>query len=141
MKLLLYRLCQCTWGLPQTVIGLLEFIKHRKELHYIYHGAIVTECKDNFNISLGLFVFVTADKTGERTARLQRVLDHEYGHTIQSLLLGPLYLLIIGIPSWLWCNVPYFRRMRKQKNISYHSFYTEKWADSLGEKYCTKGGK
>jgi len=29
----------------------------------------------------------------------QRTLVHEYGHTIQSIILGPLYLLIIGIPS------------------------------------------
>lgn len=132
MKLFLYRLWQCTWGLPQTILGLLEFIKHRKELHYSYHGAIVTECNCNLNISLGLFVFVAAEKDNEKNDRLQRVLDHEYGHTIQSLMLGPLYLIVIGIPSWLWCNVPYFRHMRKEKNISYHSFYTEKWADVLG---------
>ncbi len=136
MKLLLYRLCQCTWGLPQTILGLLEFIKHWKEPHYIYHGAIVTECKENFNISLGLFVFVNEDKASGGRIRPQQILDHEYGHTVQSLLLGPLYLLIIGIPSWLWCNIPYFRKLRKQKQISYHSFYTEKWADRLGEKFC-----
>lgn len=134
MKRLLYFLWQCTWGLPQTVLGLLEFIKHCKEPHYIYHGAVVTECKENLNISLGLFLFIAAEKDNARTARLQKILDHEYGHTIQSLLLGPLYLLVIGIPSWLWCNVPYFRKLRKQKIISYHSFYTEKWADYLGEK-------
>lgn len=138
MKLFLYRFCQCTWGLPQTVLGLVEFIKHRKERHYIYHGAIVTECKNNLNISLGLFVFITAEKDGSRTERLQKVLDHEYGHTIQSLMLGPLYLLVIGVPSWLWCNVPYFRKLRRRKNISYHSFYTEKWADHLGEKVLYK---
>lgn len=132
MKMLLYRLCQCTWGLPQTLLGLLEFIRHCKEPHYTYHGAIVTECKINLNLSLGLFVFVTAENNGIKTERLQRVLAHEYGHTIQSLMLGPLYLIIIGIPSWLWCNVPYFRNMRKKKQISYHSFYTEKWADKLG---------
>lgn len=132
MKLFLYRLWQCTWGFPQTILGLLEFIKHRKELHYSYRGAVVTECENNLNISLGLFVFVTAEKDNAKTPRLQRVLDHEYGHTIQSLLLGPLYLIVIGIPSWLWCNVPYFRNMRKKKNISYHSFYTEKWADNWG---------
>lgn len=137
MKLLLYRLLQCTWGLPQTILGLLEYIRHYKEPHYRYHGAIVTECDCNLNISLGLFVFVTAEKENAKTERCQKIVVHEYGHTIQSLLLGPLYLIVIGIPSWLWCNVPYFRKMRKEKNISYYSFYTEKWADRLGERVIT----
>ena len=132
MKLFLYRLCQCTWGLPQTVLGLLEFWKHREERHYSYRGAIVTECKCNLNISLGMFVFITEEKTNSGSSGISRVLAHEYGHTIQSLFLGPLYLLVIGVPSWLWCNLPCFRRLRKQKNISYYSLYTEKWADRLG---------
>ena len=134
MKLFLYRLLQCLWGAPQTILGLLEYIRHYKEPHYIYHGAVVTECQSNLNISLGLFVFITAEKDNVKTVRLKKILAHEYGHTIQSLLLGPLYLFVIGIPSWLWCNLPYFRKMRKERNISYHSFYTEKWADRLGEK-------
>ncbi len=134
MKLFLYRLFQCTWGIPQTILGLLEFIKHWKEPHYIYHGAIVTECSKNLNVSLGLFIFITAEANNAKNEQLKKILIHEYGHTIQSLILGPLYLIVIGIPSWLWCNVSYFRKLRKQKNISYHSFYTEKWANRLSEK-------
>ena len=137
MKSVLYRIWQCSFGMLQTMIGLFVFLKHRKEPHYSYHGAVVTDCKDNLNISLGLFVFVKEQKTGESPERLEKTLAHEYGHTIQSLMLGPLYLIIIGIPSWVWCNVPCFRNMRRQKNISYYSFYTEKWADKLGEISCT----
>lgn len=133
MRIVLYYIWQCTFGILQTILGLVVFIIHRKEPHYIYHGAIVTECKENFNISLGMFIFVGEQKMGESPERLQKTLVHEYGHTIQSLLLGPLYLLVIGVPSGLWCNVPYFRKVRKEKNISYYSFYTEKWADRLGE--------
>ena len=60
----------------------------------------------------------------------QRTLVHEYGHTIQSIILGPLYLLIIGIPSSIWAMT--FNN--KGNTISYYSFYTEKWANVLGEK-------
>ncbi len=140
MKKFLYCLCQCTWGLPQTLLGLLVFLLHRKEKHYVCHGAVVTECEHDLNISLGLFVFIrksagSAEKAErEKKKSMPGILSHEYGHTIQSLLLGPLYLPVIGVPSWLWCNVPYFRKLRKRKNISYHSFYTEKWADYLGGK-------
>ena len=63
-----------------------------------------------------------------------RLLVHEYGHTIQSLMLGPLYLIVIGIPSTLWGFLPNLNRKRKEEQISYFSFFTEKWANILGEK-------
>jgi len=55
---------------------------------------------------------------------------HEYGHTIQSHKLGPLYLLVIGLPSVVWAGC--FENYRKKHNISYYSFYTEASADKLG---------
>ena len=64
----------------------------------------------------------------------QRLLVHEYGHTIQSLLLGPLYFIIIGIPSTLWGFLPLLAKKRKEEGLSYFSFFTEKWANGLGEK-------
>ena len=60
-----------------------------------------------------------------------RLLVHEYGHTIQSLILGPLYLLIIGIPSSLWGFLG--GRKRREQQIPYCAFFTEKWANRLGE--------
>ncbi len=61
-----------------------------------------------------------------------RLLVHEYGHTIQSLILGPLFLIIIGIPSALWAF--FGGRKRKEKQIPYGAFFTEKWANNLGER-------
>ena len=55
---------------------------------------------------------------------------HEYGHTIQSRKLGPIYLLVIGLPSIIWAGC--FENYRKKHNISYYSFYTERSADKLG---------
>jgi len=55
---------------------------------------------------------------------------HEYGHTIQSHKLGPLYLLVIALPSLIWAGC--FERYRIKHNISYYSFYTEASADKLG---------
>ena len=59
---------------------------------------------------------------------------HEYGHSIQSLILGPLYLIIIGIPSTLWGFLPSLSAKRKKHHISYFIFYTERWANLLGER-------
>lgn len=139
MKVFLYRLVQCTWGILQTLLGLVVFLINRKEKHFSYHGAIITEWNSRSSVSLGLFVFVRkepyeCDSKEKQLEMAERLLVHEYGHTIQSLLLGPLYLIVIGIPSSTWAGTPYFVKMRKEKRISYFSFYTESWADSWGEK-------
>ncbi len=89
-----------------------------------------------------MFVFVTEepffyeklknDYAKEEISR--RLLVHEYGHTVQSLILGPLYLIVIGIPSTLWGFLPCCNKKRVKEQLSYFSFYTESWANSLGEK-------
>jgi hypothetical protein len=46
---------------------------------------------------------------------------HEFGHTLQSMVLGPFYLLVIGIPSLI----------SAASNPSGHrNFFSEKWADA-----------
>ena len=54
------------------------------------------------------------------------------GHTIQSLILGPLYLIVIGIPSTMWAFL--FEKKRKDEQIPYGAFFAEKWANRLGER-------
>ena len=61
----------------------------------------------------------------------KKLLVHEYGHTIQSLILGPLYLIVIGIPSTLWGFL--FAKKRYEKQIPYCAFFTESWANKCGE--------
>jgi hypothetical protein len=78
-------------------------------------------------MSLGLYLFL-----GHGTN--EQVCLHEFGHTVQSAILGPLYLPLIGLPSWLWCNLPVFRKLRKDKGISYYRFYPESTANWLGSK-------
>ena len=129
MKYFIYWLLQCTWGLPQTFIGFLMFIKYRKAPHHMFKGSIVTNWPKKGGVSLGLFTFVE-----DRLGRQEEVQNHEYGHTIQSLILGPLYLIVVGIPSFVWCNLPYFRNKRQEQNIPYNSFFIERNADWVGEK-------
>lgn len=141
MKRILYCLVQCTWGILQTTLGLFNFMLHIRSRHYFYHGAVITEWNDKSSVSLGMFVFVTKEPyfydklKNEYTMEelSERLLVHEYGHTIQSLILGPLYLIVVGIPSTLWGFLPSFNRKRKNEGLSYFSFFTEKWANYLGE--------
>ncbi len=142
MGIVLYCIWQWTWGFLQSVLGLLNFMLHIHDKHYFYHGAVITEWQDKSSVSLGMFVFVTSkpyfyDKLkNEYTMEelFRRLLVHEYGHTIQSLIFGPLYLIVIGIPSTLWGFLPFLNKKRKIGGLSYFSFYTEKWANYLGEK-------
>ena len=135
----LYKLWQCTWGILQTLLGFAVFLMHRQEKHFWYHGALITVWKPKTSVSLGLFVFVTAEPFFAEKYDGQisieelsgRLLVLEYGHTIQSLILGPLYLIVIGIPSTLWGFLGGTKRREQQ--IPYCAFFTEKWANRLGE--------
>lgn len=49
---------------------------------------------------------------------------HEQGHFYQNLLLGPLYLPVIGIPSFFHAAI--------HKCPNYEHFYTESWATAWG---------
>mgnify|MGYP007099320789 FL=1 len=33
-----------------------------------------------------------------------KLIQHEYGHTVQSLILEPIWLFVIGLPSLIWCG-------------------------------------
>lgn len=122
----IYRLLQCTWGLPQTLVGLAVFLGCRRAPHQGFHGAVHTRWSGKGGISLGLFIF-TPDSGDDWGGDM---VWHEYGHTYQSLMLGPLYLLVIGLPSLIWCNC--FEKYRNINQVPYSAFYAEKWADALG---------
>lgn len=138
----LYAIIQCTWGILQTFLGFITFLMNINFKHYFYHGAIITVWKNQSSVSLGMFVFMTEEpyfaKKFEGSITVSelssRLLAHEYGHTIQSLILGPLYLIIMGIPSTIWGFSPILAKKRRDEQISYFSFFTESWANKLGEK-------
>ncbi|MBQ8780595.1 MAG: hypothetical protein IJZ72_02815 [Oscillospiraceae bacterium] len=128
MRKVLYAAAQCTWGIFQTIAGAIVFLIFIREKHHFYHGCIVTPWKLSTGVSLGLFIFTDPDG---------KLLEHEYSHTLQSLLLGPLYLPVISLPSLLWAGLPCFVKMRKSKHISYNSFFTEKWAEHIRSRLFT----
>lgn len=119
------RILSYLWELPQNLIGLgLSFIYKYDEL-IPYGDKQIRYCKKfSGGISLGNYVFVGTKK--------KDIIKHEYGHTIQSKLLGPLYLFIIGIPSIVWASIYGTKLVPETKN-GYYKFYTERWADKLGQ--------
>ncbi|MBQ1405359.1 MAG: hypothetical protein II382_07500 [Oscillospiraceae bacterium] len=135
MKRLLYIVWQYTWGLLQNLAGgtIYAFYRLRGCPHFAYQGALaVIWPVRSGSMSLGRFLFLHESyRPGDRA-----LLAHEYGHTIQSLILGPLYLFVIGLPSLLWAGLPVFQRRRHDRHVSYYSFYPEKWANALGARFA-----
>lgn len=130
-----YIVLQCTWGILQTFLGFLFFLCYINKPREIYNGCIITKWDRFGGLSCGLFIFVTNENSGITTPEIcDKITVHEYGHTIQSLILGPLFPIIIGIPSVAWGSLPWFERFRKENNVSYSAMFTESWADRLGEK-------
>ena len=129
LKKTAYSAAQWTWGLPQTLAGALLYLKHRDSEHFDYKGARATVWDRDEGVSLGKFIFVPRDGKKEVSDFL---LHHEYGHTIQSLVLGPLYLHLIGAPSMLWNRHPYFINKRRKTGKSYYSVIFERTANVLG---------
>lgn len=132
MLKVLYYLLQFTWGILQNFAGLVGFlVLHRNHEWEKYHNSFITYVEaDNFGgVSLGCFIFINPARTNEwrHDTRI-----HEYGHTWQSLLLGPLYFFVVGIPSAVWCNTPVFVKLRKEKGYSYYKLYCECWANIWG---------
>lgn len=126
MKKLLYILIQWIWGFPQNLAGLFVFLSQKRENREgNYHAALVTRWDHKDSLSLGMFLFI-----GKGLG--MRIIRHEYGHSIQSMILGPFYLIVVGIPSVLWCHLPAFAKQWKSGKASYYSRYPENWADSLG---------
>ena len=133
MKRFIYLLIQFTWGLGQTAIGFMFFLIHIARPHRIYRNAIETQWKNPYaGLSLGPFIFVptTDDKEYQNGARI-----HEYGHTFQSLVLGPLYA-IVGVISVGWGSVifPILKGTKKYKDVKYTKCFVEYNASWLGEK-------
>lgn len=109
-KILLY-----LWQLPQNLLGLLviAFTKARKR------GVVYATGGRRFGVSLGKYIIfggyysVTSIK-------------HEQGHQKQSLYLGWLYLIVIGLPS-VTGNL-----LNRVIDFDYYRQPWEAWADRLG---------
>ena len=131
MNKFLYYFLQFTWGLPQNIIVYFLNRNYKNDSEDFFHSKIYFHTENWGGISMGMFIIINKNR-GEDWLNSTKV--HEFGHSIQSIILGPLYLLVIGLPSLIWCNAKRFIKLRKEKGVSYYSFYPEKWANYLGTK-------
>lgn len=134
-KFLLY-----LWQLPQNLLGELlllfyqpeetyDFKPYKHESNYLVKLHYSSRMKSG--ISLGRHIIVSSAFVGFKgTAE-----EHEYGHCLQSLRLGWLYLIVIGLPSLLgniWDRIAHRGWSYADSNKWYYSQPWEAWADKLG---------
>lgn len=114
------------WQLPQNIMGIILRLFYKQDYSLWYKDRIIRVCK-HFpgGISLGNNVIV---KKYPYNTETWNTVKHEWGHTRQSLYLGPMYLLVVGLPSLTWAML----HGNVIKNKDYYSFWTEAWADKLG---------
>ena len=141
VRFLLCAMVQWTWGIVQNAIGLLLFLVFLPNRHFVFRSSVVTCWKIPYSAGCGMFIFLNDTDLSESGKGAISKMDydllvHEYGHCLQSILLGPLFLPVIAIPSIIWAALPCFERFRKRKGMSYYELYCEKWANRFGDRMC-----
>lgn len=123
------------WEFPQNFLGLLVYaiMKRRQKIIAVEqetHRFFIET--PNTGVSLGWLIFWT--RAGNRFPHLNNDCRmHEYGHALQSVMLGPFYLPVVGIPSL--SRVFYrkwYRTMYGHSWKNYFNGFPEDWADRLG---------
>jgi hypothetical protein len=120
------------WELPQTILALClinYFGGIKAKLRYKNSWLIFTN-KDyihrgSLGVSLGRFILLS-----DKHLHNDKVISHEYGHSIQSLIFGWVYLLVIGFFSY--GNNFIWRKLWAGKR-DYYDLFPERWADILGK--------
>lgn len=121
------------WQFPQNFIGFLmtrkpETIKEYKDVK-IYFTYNTLGC----GVSLGDFIVLDA---GFLNSELEEItIKHEYGHHRQSIYLGWLYLIVVGILSVIRnrYHTWFHKNWESVKATAwYYGSYPENWADRLG---------
>lgn len=123
------------WQLPQNLLGLLLIAIYKPSRKHILENGVEVHYSHKMNggISLGKYALVhtihyrqnMADSLKRDTVRHEAI-----GHTKQSLMLGPLYLPVVGLQSICWAGL-YGTKLFPATTNGYYKFWTEKWADKL----------
>lgn len=116
------------WQSPQLLLGfILSLFSSRisRSTENLLPCRFYSNPFGTWGISLGYFIFITPEFSSNGVR-------HEEGHTKQSQFLGPLYLIVVGIPSAFLFLI---KRTMNKSFEWYHSRFPEKWADQLGKAY------
>ena len=134
-KAILFWLASCTWGILMTLFGAIVALAllisgHKpKTFHYLVYFEVGNgwggfEAGPFFVANKGVGLYLK---------------QHEAGHGLQNIMLGPLMPFLVSIPSAIryWYREIVVRTGKKNPDElpPYDSIWFEGWATKLGEKY------
>lgn len=133
-KRILFYILSFTWGIITSlpgalIIGVLACFKRVHVFHGRLYGVIG---KDWGGLELGCFFLVCEECSNSNYTR-----KHECGHGLQNIIWGPLFLLVIGIPSAIryWYRELKYNRKHIAAPTTYDSIWFEGQATRWGEIY------
>lgn len=120
-----YYLLQLTWGLPMNIVGLIVvgvmMLCGRRPMRYGCGWCF--ECDVDWGLELGIFFIAPPYSIHTK--------NHELGHGIQNIYLGPLTLFVVTGPSIFrfW-----WRKLRKKLGKPITTGYDEIWFEGQATK-------
>lgn len=139
-----------TWGIIMTSIGLLitgalnlvkligKLLGHNLTIKTHKNGcSLITEVGGNWGgVELGA-VALCGNYAKKSPTWFEHTRKHEFGHAIQHLIFGPLFIFIVAIPS---ASRYWYQRIMQKKGKSfpanwYDSIWFEGGATAWGTKY------
>lgn len=137
-NLVLYYFLNFTWGLLGTLVGylllliLLPFGNVRS-----FNGALYLEFKSYkpWGFSVGT-VFFVGKQEKRNPFKSGTIIRHEYGHTVQNAMFGPLMIFLVMIPSFVryWYR-RFLYSIKKQPKRTYDDVWFEGTATQIGINY------
>lgn len=123
------------WELPQLILGLLLFVILAPFSQYLfkYKGVYVYKFRwFNFgSLQLGSFMFLASHSLSGEATFFADLVSHEYGHKIQSKLIGPWLMIAVILPSFIHACI--YSLFRLHKYYNYYSVLWESTASDLGQ--------
>lgn len=129
-----YWFLNLTWGIIMSFIGFIAMIVLllRKTKHFKYRNTICFVIDGYWGgLTLGFVILIDSNNSDYTKA-------HEYGHTIQNMLCGPMMPFIVCIPSVIrYWYFNYLDSKHKETKHDYDDAWFEGSATLLGN-YFTK---
>lgn len=127
----LYYILNFTWGIIMNIIGGLAAaglmaLGKKPERHA---GLVVFRIGRSWGgVNLGIFSIVSEDAP-------EATLDHEFGHSLQNAIWGPLFPFVIALPSakryWTFTN-------NQKKGIPNTENYDDAWFEGQASSWGTQ---
>ncbi len=137
MAKILFYFISFTWGLPLTLIGILV-AAIISACGYVPNGKYgycwVFQVGRNWGgLNLGPVIITSAPHDNN-------LMKHEHGHAIQNCWFGPLFLIVVALPSAIryWYRELKYIRKGKTPPTEYDAVWFEGSATRIGTKFIQK---